>query len=64
MAKKHDRSSKIQGYHRENKQVPELRLVGNWFEQLGFGISARVSITTRKKLLVIQPIEENRNPGD
>ena len=57
MVKKYDRSLKILGYHRDNKQVPELRLSGVWMEQLGFTIGDRVSITTRDRLLIIEPLE-------
>ena len=66
MAKPEERKLRICGKYRgsSSKEVPELRLVGNWFEQLGFGIGDRVSITTREKLLIIQPIEENGNPRD
>ena len=49
MARKSERSLKIQGYHRENKQVPELRLIGLWMEQLGFKVGDQVSITTRDR---------------
>ena len=57
MAKKCDRSLKILGYHRDNKQVPELRLLGVWMEQLGFNVGERVNITTRDRLLIIEPVE-------
>ena len=61
MAKPDERRLRICGKYRgsSNKEVPELRLIGNWFEQLGFGIGDSVSITTREKLLIIQPIEES-----
>jgi uncharacterized membrane protein (UPF0127 family) len=42
---------------KSRKPVPELRLVGDWFRQSGFDIGDRVQITTREKLLIIQPIE-------
>jgi len=63
MAKPDERRLRICGKYRgsSSKEVPELRLVGNWFEELGFGIGARVSITTREKLLIIQPIQEDGN---
>mgnify|MGYP001804283829 CR=1 FL=1 len=63
MAKPEERKLRICGKYRgsSDKEVPELRLVGNWFEQLGFGIGDRVSITAREKLLIIQPIKENGN---
>ena len=61
MVKQADRKLRICGKYRSNKEVPELRLVGNWFEALGFGIGDQVSITTREKLLIIQPIKEHGN---
>lgn len=64
MAKKYDRSLKIQGYHRENKQVPELRLIGLWMEQLGFKVGDQVSITTRDRLLIIEPQEVSEPEQD
>ena len=36
--------------------VPELRLTGLWIEQLGFKIGDKVNITTRDRLLIIEPI--------
>ena len=63
MAKPDERQLRICGKYRgsPSKEVPELRLVGNWFEELGFGIGDRVSITMREKLLIIQPIQEDGN---
>ncbi|MBS9463277.1 SymE family type I addiction module toxin [Flagellimonas sp. 389] len=58
MAKKDNRSLKIHSYQRDNKQVPELRLIGVWMEQLGFNIGERVQITTRDRLLIIELLEE------
>lgn len=58
MASNKGRSLKIHSYHRDNKQVPELRLIGVWMEQLGFNIGERVQITTRDRLLIIEPLEE------
>ena len=57
MAKKCDRSLKILGYHRDNKEVPQLRLSGIWIAQLGFQIGERVTITTRDRWLIIEPVE-------
>ena len=57
MARKKERSLKIQGYHRENEQVPELRLIGVWMEQLGFKVGDQVNITTRDRLLIIEPMQ-------
>ena len=59
--KKADRKLRICGKFRSNKEVPELRLVGNWFRELGFDIGDKVSITTREKLLIIQPINDHGN---
>lgn len=64
MAKKQDRNLKILSYHRDNKQVPELRLIGVWMEQLGFNIGERVNITTRERLLIIEPAEEVKEETD
>jgi hypothetical protein len=55
------RSLKIQLQVRNNsleeKIVPEIRLCGNWLEELGFIPEKGVNITTRKKLLIIR-VEE------
>jgi hypothetical protein len=37
-----------------NKDVPEIRLCGNWLEKLGFHYGKKISVTTREKLLVIR----------
>jgi hypothetical protein len=37
-----------------NKDVPEIRLCGNWLEKLGFYYGKKVSVTTRKKVLIIK----------
>ena len=55
MATRKDRSLKIHSYHRDNKEVPQLRLSGTWIEQLGFKIGETVNITTRDRLLIIEP---------
>jgi toxic protein SymE len=39
-------------------EVPQLRINGKWLAGLGFKIGEMVRITTREKLLVIEPIEE------
>ncbi len=54
---KSERQIRICSSYKTNKAVPELRLVGVWFEKLGFNIGDRVSITAREKLLVIQPLK-------
>ena len=50
-----ERNLKIQGHYRNNREVPELRLTGVWMERLGFRIGARVSVTMRDRLLIIEP---------
>lgn len=37
-----------------NKDVPEIRLCGNWLEKLGFHHGKNVSVTTMKELLIIK----------
>jgi hypothetical protein len=41
-----------------NGEVPQLRINGKWLAALGFKIGETVKITTREKLLVIEPIQE------
>ena len=52
------RSLKIQPHFRfnreETKQVPEIKLCGNWLEKLGFLPEQRVSVTTMEGLLIIR----------
>ncbi len=62
MTKQHTRQLKIHGLLRRNKyrkntEVPQLRLSGVWMEQLGFKVGDRVSITTRDRLLIIEPLQ-------
>lgn len=56
------RSLKIQPKTRPNKyhykDVPEIKLCGNWLEKLGFMHGQRVSITAMPGLLVIRLEEE------
>lgn len=54
------RSLKVHKKYRDNKQVPELRLLGKWLETLGFCIGDRVQITTRERLLIIEPLKEEK----
>lgn len=42
----------------DKKAVPEIRLIGQWIEALGFEIGTPVKITTREQLLIIEPLEE------
>jgi hypothetical protein len=39
-------------------EVPQLRINGKWLATLGFKIGETVQITTREKLLIIEPIQE------
>ena len=59
--KKKVRTMKVQPQHRINQwthnTVPEIRIRGNWLAQLGFSPHQQVSITTRKKMLIIR-VEE------
>ena len=52
------RSLKIQPKFRvnadSNKDVPEIKLCGNWLENLGFVHGRRVLVTTMNELLVIR----------
>ena len=54
------RQLKVYQQHRSlssgTRIVPELRLTGIWIEQLGFKIGDKVNITTRDRLLIIEPI--------
>lgn len=56
------RSLKIQPKIRFNKysqkEVPEIKLCGEWLEKLGFVYGRRVSITTMHQMLVIRLEEE------
>ena len=58
-AKQASRQLKVYGLNRssDNKQVPELRLIGVWMEQLGFKVGETVNVTTRDRLLIIEPVE-------
>ncbi len=55
------RSLKIQPKTRFNKysqkDVPEIKLCGNWLENLGFEIESRVTITSMPNLLIIRTAE-------
>jgi bifunctional DNA-binding transcriptional regulator/antitoxin component of YhaV-PrlF toxin-antitoxin module len=39
------------------KIVPSLYMSGVWLEALGFKIGDQVSITTRERLLIIEPVQ-------
>lgn len=66
MTKKGARKLKISKLIRwsDYKKVPQLRISGMWMEQLGFKIGDRVQITTREKLLIIEPLEVNEEQED
>ena len=61
MAMKKSKQIKLQPKHREQsggqKIVPWLNVSGVWLEELGFKVGDMVSITTREKLLIIEPLE-------
>ena len=59
MAKQASRQLKVYGLNRssDNKEVPQLRISGIWIEQLGFKVGETVNVTTRDRLLIIEPIE-------
>jgi len=52
------RSLKIQPKTRfnrySNKDVPEIKLCGNWLQNLGFEMGERVTITSMSELLIIR----------
>lgn len=53
------RSLKIQPKTRFNKysekDVPEIKLCGEWLQSLGFEQGARVTVTSMPELLIIRP---------
>jgi len=57
------RSLKIQPRVRESvypsKNVPEIRLCGEWLKKLGFAHGRRVVVATMNELLIIRLQEEN-----
>jgi hypothetical protein len=59
MAKQTSRQLKIYSLNRssDNKEVPQLKISGVWIEQLGFKIGETVNVTTRDRLLIIEPLE-------
>ena len=57
------RKIKLQSYHSERvgqsaRVVPELRLRDCWLEELSFRPGDTLEITSRDKLLIIQPIRD------
>lgn len=61
MAEHKSRQVKLQPKHRSlnggNKNVPWLNVSGVWLEELGFKVGDVVRISTRDKLLIIEPAE-------
>ena len=62
------RKLKVYGSFRssDRKAVPEIRLIGQWIEALGFEIGTPVKVTVREQLLIIEPLKDqadgnNRN---
>jgi len=55
------RNLKIQPKTRCNKysqkDVPEIKLCGDWLQKLGFEYGDRVTVTTMQNLLIIRPTE-------
>lgn len=55
------RSLKIQPKTRYNrysqKDVPEIKLCGDWLRELGFQLGERVTVTSMPSLLIIRPTE-------
>ncbi|NJM26352.1 MAG: type I toxin-antitoxin system SymE family toxin [Bacteroidia bacterium] len=53
------RSLKVQPKTRINKysqkDVPEIKLCGEWLKQLGFEHGTRVSVTLMRELIIIRP---------
>jgi antitoxin component of MazEF toxin-antitoxin module len=43
------------------KKVPSLKLCGAWMEKLGFKPGDRVNVITREKLLIIEPLQEQKS---
>ena len=57
MSKPTSRHLRISSKHLSTyKTVPDLRLSGNWFKELGFDIGTQVRVTTREQLLIIEPV--------
>lgn len=57
MAKQNSRQVKIYSQYKDKREIPQLRLAGVWIEQLGFKVGDQVSITTRERLLIIEPLQ-------
>lgn len=66
MSKKETRQLKIYSLNRssDNKEVPQLRISGIWIEELGFKVGDTISITTRDRLLIIEPLQVAESKED
>jgi toxic protein SymE len=66
MAKQASKRLKIYSLNRssDNKEVPQLKISGVWIEQLGFKIGGTVNVTTRDRLLIIEPVETQKPEED
>ena len=47
---------KIGGIYQNNKQVPSIRLNGNWLEKLNFSIGEQVVLYQNEDMLVITKV--------
>lgn len=48
--------SRYQKSSNGQKVIPELKISGVWLDQLGFKAGDHVAITTRERLLIIEPV--------
>jgi hypothetical protein len=48
------RSLKINKRYRARKQVPEIKLCGNWLEKSGFEKGKRVSVVVMEKVIIVK----------
>ncbi len=66
MSKKESRQLKIYNLNRssDNKEVPQLRISGIWIEKLGFKVGDTINVTTRDRLLIIEPLKITESGED
>ena len=66
MSKKESHQLKIYSLNRssDNKEVPQLRISGIWIEKLGFKIGDTINVTTRDRLLIIEPLKVAESKED
>ena len=66
MSKKESRQLKIYSLNRasDNKEVPQLRISGIWIEKLGFKVGDTINVTTRDRLLIIEPLKVTESGED